>query len=69
MQINKKPSRTELDAELDEALQETFPASDPIAVGEVTGTEPDRPLDRRPAKLDKDLVEELARNVGAKHEK
>ena len=69
MDENKKQSRTEQDAELDEALKETFPASDPIAVGEVTSTEPDRPAHRRPAKLDTALVEELARNVGAKHEK
>lgn len=69
MEGNKKPTRKELDAELDEALQETFPASDPIAVGDVTSTKPDRPVGRRPAKLDKELVEELARNVGAKREK
>jgi hypothetical protein len=66
---DKKPSRKQLDAELDEALKETFPASDPIAVGDVSGEEADRPVHRKPAKLDTALVEELARNVGAKHEK
>jgi hypothetical protein len=38
-----------LDAELDEALAHTFPASDPIAIGHATGTEPPaRPIDRKP---------------------
>jgi len=37
------------DAVLHEALKETFPASDPIAVGAPTGTEPPRaPIDRKP---------------------
>jgi hypothetical protein len=37
-----------LDAELDEALAHTFPASDPIAIGRATGTEPPaRPIDRK----------------------
>jgi hypothetical protein len=67
MQGPKKPPPRQLDEELDEALKETFPASDPIAVDAVTGTEPDRPLHRKPAKIDKALVEQLARNVAAKH--
>ena len=62
----KKPSPAELEEELDQALKATFPASDPVAIGGVTATEPDRPLHRRPAKLDKGLVEELARNARAK---
>lgn len=63
----KRLSRVELDRELDQALKATFPASDPISVGEVSGETPDRPLQRRPAKIDKALVEELALNVAAKH--
>lgn len=35
-----KKSRDELDRELDEALEESFPASDPPAVSQPTGTEP-----------------------------
>jgi len=36
-----------LDELLDEALKETFPASDPVAVGHFTSTEPpSRPIDR-----------------------
>jgi hypothetical protein len=46
-----KPQRDAavLDAQLDLALAHTFPASDPIAVGGATGTEPpSRPVDRQP---------------------
>lgn len=64
----KKPS-PDLDKELDEALKATFPASDPVAVGETTSTQPDRPLNRRPAMLDLELVNELARHVDETHEK
>lgn len=64
----KKPS-PDLDKELDEALKATFPASDPVAVGETTSTQPDRPLNRRPAELDLELVNELARHVDETHEK
>jgi hypothetical protein len=36
-----------LDELLDEGLKETFPASDPVSVGQFTGTEaPSRPIDR-----------------------
>jgi hypothetical protein len=64
---DKAPDKEELDRELDDALEATFPASDPLAVGETTATEPDRPLLRRPAELDLALVEELARNVEKTH--
>ncbi|MFA6140163.1 MAG: hypothetical protein WC684_05520 [Hyphomicrobium sp.] len=63
MEATKKPSPAEIEEELDEALKATFPASDPVAVGEISGTEPDRPLHRRPAKLDTSLAKELARNL------
>ena len=37
-----------LDAELDKALAQTFPASDPFEIGRFTGTEPpSRPIDRK----------------------
>ena len=50
MARTKWPQKTKamLDAALDEALDDTFPASDPIAVGAPTGTEPPRaPVDRK----------------------
>lgn len=37
---SKKPSDAELDRELDQALEATFPASDPIAIGESAARRP-----------------------------
>lgn len=67
MTTGKKPQNADLQRELDEALKETFPASDPVNVGEVTAEEPDRPAGRRPAKIDKALVDKLAHEVARKH--
>jgi hypothetical protein len=40
--------RRKLEAELDKALAQTFPASDPFSIGRFTGTEPpSRPVDRQ----------------------
>src|SRR5262249_25763457 len=44
--------RRHLDELLDEALTETFPASDPVSVGNFTGTEaPSRPTNRATVEL------------------
>lgn len=63
-----KKTKSEKDEELSEALDQTFPGSDPV-----TGTEVDegpvRPVDRKPAKIDKALVEELSRKVKRDHGK
>jgi hypothetical protein len=46
-----RSKQRKLDARLDEALEETFPASDPFSVGRFTGTEPpSRPVDTEAAK-------------------
>lgn len=43
------------DDRLDEALRETFPASDPIAVGKATANEPAaRPVDRKAPRFSRD---------------
>ncbi len=63
MNIKKKASNAELQSELDEALKATFPASDAFAIGDETSDTPDRPLDRKPARIDKALVDRLAREV------
>lgn len=60
---NRKQPSPELEQQLDSALQGTFPASDPVAVGDFTAEQPDRPIDRRPAPIDKNLVAKLAREV------
>jgi hypothetical protein len=62
-----KRQSKELDQELDDALENTFPASDPVAVGDVTSDEPERPVNRRPARIDKALVDKLAKEVADKH--
>ena len=42
-------ARRKLEAELDKALAQTFPASDPFSVGQFTGTEPpSRSIDHKP---------------------
>jgi hypothetical protein len=49
-----------LDARLDLALMATFPASDPIAIGRSTATEPpSRPVERRAAAIDAEVIEEV----------
>jgi hypothetical protein len=53
-------SKAELDRELNDALKGTFPASDPVSIGDAMSTEPDRPIGPKPALLDKELVHELA---------
>ena len=58
--------KNELEEELDNALEATFPASDPVSIGGTTSDKPKRPADRRPPKIDKDLVDKLAREVAEK---
>ena len=49
---------------LDQALEQTFPASDPFSVGDETGTEPPtRPVSRRPPAIDERRVKGLAKRV------
>jgi hypothetical protein len=43
---DEKPTKAELDQQLDDALKQTFPASDPISVGQPTGFIPDRPVEK-----------------------
>lgn len=50
------------DKRVDEALQETFPASDSAATGEATGTEPvKRPKDRLPPIISEEEIERARR--------
>jgi hypothetical protein len=49
----KDGARRKLDAELDKALAQTFPASDPFSVGQFTGTEPpSRPVNRKAPRIE-----------------
>jgi hypothetical protein len=50
--------RRKLEAELDKALAQTFPASDPYSIGHFTSTEPpSRPVDRQAPELLLESVE------------
>jgi hypothetical protein len=50
----QRGERRKLEAELDKALAQTFPASDPFSVGQFTANEPPaRPVDRRAPELPK----------------
>lgn len=51
-------SKVEAEADLDEALRETFPGSDPIAIK--TDTRPTRPIDRLPPKIPVTAIGNLA---------
>ena len=56
------PSIAALDARLDLALVGTFPASDPVAIGRSTATEPPaRPIERAPAAIDVEEIERARR--------
>jgi hypothetical protein len=51
------------DEKVDEAIRETFPASDPAAVGGATGTEPIKgPKNRQPPILSQDEIERARRD-------
>jgi hypothetical protein len=63
----KQGGNRKLEAQLDEALGETFPASDPISVGHSTSTEPPaRPTDRKAPVIDPDDVAAARRKSGAR---
>gem|GEM_PF-4161360 len=49
---------------LDQALEDTFPASDPYSVGQPTGTEPPAgPASRKPPVIDETRVKRLAKRI------
>jgi hypothetical protein len=50
------------DDKLHETLKESFPSSDANS-GNVIDKEPSRPMDRKPAKIDKANVDKLAKEV------
>jgi hypothetical protein len=63
----EKP-KDQVDNELNEALKETFPGSDPIAVDRKED-EAVRPIDRRPPLIDKELVEKLSEQAKSEQAK
>jgi hypothetical protein len=61
-------TKAEKDKDLSKALEQTFPASDPVAGNEVDD-HPVRPAERKAPVIDKALVDELARKVKRDHGK
>ncbi len=55
--------KQELDRQLEDALEHTFPASDPVTVGQPTSNKPDRPAHRRAPEINTVLVHDLAAKV------
>ncbi len=66
--MNRDKPKSELDKELNEALDETFPGSDAIAV-DGKADKPVRPPDRKPPVIDKQLVQKLSEKAKAKSDK
>lgn len=65
MKSRQKPDKQEKEKKIDNAIKETFPASDPVATGEATGTEPaKRPVDRRPPVISKEEIEQAQKGQG-----
>jgi len=66
----RKPTKhtgSEVDHDLDEALEATFPASDPVSVGRPTGPgEPRREAGRKAPNIDTELVKRLAKEAEKK---
>ena len=61
--LDQKPSKAELEKQLDDALQQTFPASDPLTVGEPTAFIADRPAHRQTPLLVTDWKGKEARSA------
>jgi hypothetical protein len=54
--------RKETERKVDKAIDMTFPASDPVATGGATSTEPPRrPADRKPPIVSKEEIERARR--------
>jgi hypothetical protein len=60
--------KQELDEDLDEALKETFPGSDAIAVDARQG-KPVRPIDRRPPVITNEIVAQLVQRAKERRER
>lgn len=62
---NERKKKRHEDERVDEAIRETFPASDPPAAGEATSTEPaGRPTDRRAPTICKEEIEQARKGKG-----
>ncbi len=58
-------SKPEQDRDLNKTLEQSFPASDPASTNQTDET-PNRPIDRKPAIIDKKSVDALAKEADRK---
>ena len=59
--------KTKSEKKVDDAVDMTFPASDPVAAGKATGTEPPRrPVSRKAPIISKEDIEQAQRGEGHK---
>ena len=69
MKRHKEKKNKNIDKEIDEAVDMTFPASDAPAHGRPTSTEPSRrPADRKAPVITKEQIEEAQRGKGRKQD-
>lgn len=61
--IDKKLPKKELDDQLENALEDTFPASDPVSIGQPTSHKADRPAHRQAPEFNKALINDLAKRA------
>jgi hypothetical protein len=65
METSGKSDRKRQEEKIDEAIRETFPASDPTATGKATSTEPPkRPKDREAPIISKEEIEQAKQGKG-----
>jgi hypothetical protein len=65
METGGKSDRKRQEEKIDEAIRETFPASDPTATGKATSTEPPkRPKDREAPIISKEEIEQAKQGKG-----
>jgi hypothetical protein len=61
--MSKAKSKGEIDRELDAALKDTVPGSDPVSIVVDDDDQPIRPVGRRPPELDRELVDQLSQQT------
>lgn len=65
MKAGRQGDRKRQEEKIDEAIRETFPASDPTATGKATSTEPPkRPKDREAPIISKEAIEQAKQGKG-----
>jgi hypothetical protein len=59
-------TKQEKDRDLDKSLEQSFPASDPMSTNKAED-KPTRPMERKPAEIEKSSVDALAKEASRKN--